>query len=98
MSDPSAMSPEQRRQAAEILCAQIRTWLADPDSTVDVSVRRGMDSRMNAVSGDREIHPNGTATVVLRINGGARDSTGPDVVPVPAMGGPPFSGGGSRTG
>lgn len=60
MSDPSALPPEQRRQAAEILCAQISTWLEDPDSTVDVSVRRGMDSRMNVVSGARELHPNGT--------------------------------------
>jgi hypothetical protein len=98
MSDPSALPPEQRRQVAEILCEQIRTWLEDPDSTVDLSVRRGMDSRTNVVSGDREVHPNGTATVVLEINGGARHSTGPDVVPVPAMGGPPYSGGGSRTG
>lgn len=50
-----------------------------------------MDSRLNVVSGDRELHPNGTATVVLEING-ARHSTGPDVVPVSAMGGPPYSG------
>lgn len=61
MSDPSALPPEQRRQAAEIVCAQIRTWLEDPDSTFEVSLRRGMDSRMNVVSGDRELHPNGTA-------------------------------------
>jgi hypothetical protein len=106
MSDPNALPPEQRRQAAEILYAQTRTWLedpdsdpeSDPDSTVGVSVRRGIDSRLNVVSGDRELHPNGTATVVLESNGGARHSTGPDVVPVPAMGGPPYSGGGSRSG
>ena len=85
MSDPSALSPEQRRQAADTLCAQIRAWMEDPRTRFSVSVKRGMDSRTNAVSGGREIHPNGTATVVLEINGGARDSTGPDVVQVPAV-------------
>jgi hypothetical protein len=97
MSDANALSPEQRRQAAEMLCAQIRAWLEDPDSTFEVSVRRGMDSRTNVVSGDREIHPNGTATVVLEINGGARHSTGPGVVPGSAVGWPPYPGGGPRT-
>ena len=85
MSDSSALSPEQRRQTADVLCAQIRAWLEDPRTTFDLSVRRGLDSRTNAVSGDPELHPNGTATVVLQINGGARHSTGPDVVPVPAV-------------
>jgi hypothetical protein len=33
----------------------------------------------------REMQPNGTATVVLEINGGARDVVGSDVVPVPAV-------------
>ena len=85
MNDPGALSPEQRRQAADILCAQVRSWLEDPLSTFRVSVQRGLDSRMNVVSGDREMRPNGTATVTLEINGGARHSTGPGVVPVPAV-------------
>ena len=85
MSDENALSPEQRRQAADILCAQVRAWMEDPDSTFSLLVRRGMDSRNNVVSGGREMRPNGTATVVLEINGGARDSTGPDVVPLPAV-------------
>ena len=87
MSDPHALSPEQRRQAADILCAQIRTWLEDPASTFSISVRRGLNSRMNVVSGVREMNPNGTATVLLEINGGARNVTGPPVVPVPALAG-----------
>jgi hypothetical protein len=85
MSNPHALSPEQRRQAADILCAQVRSWLEDPQSTFRVSVQRGLHSQMNVVSGVREMHPNGTATVVLEINGGARDSKGPDVIPVPAV-------------
>lgn len=85
MNDPHALSPEQRRQAADILCAQIRTWLEDPESTFSISVRRGMDSRMNVATGVREMHPNGTATVVVEINGGAQDVVGSDVVPVPAV-------------
>jgi hypothetical protein len=85
MSDPSALTPEQRRQAADILCAQVRAWMEDPQSTFDVSVQRGLDSRMNVATGAREMHPNGTATVVLQINGGAQHSTGPDVVPVPSL-------------
>jgi hypothetical protein len=87
MSDPQALSPEQRRQAADILCAQIRAWVEDPESTFRISVRRGLDSRMNVASGVREMNPNGTATVLLEINGGARDVVGRDVVPVPALAG-----------
>jgi hypothetical protein len=87
MSDPQALSPEQRRQAADILCAQIRAWLEDPESTFRISVSRGLDSRMNVASGVREMNPNGTATVLLEINGGARDVVGRDVVPVPALAG-----------
>ncbi len=85
MSDPHALSPEQRRQAADTLCAQIRAWIEDPGSTFQLSVRRGLDSRMNLASGARELHPNGTATVVLEINGGASHRTWPDAVPVPAI-------------
>lgn len=85
MSDPHALSPEQRRRAAEILCAQIRAWMEDPKGTFTLSVRRGLDSRMNVLTGGRELDPNGTATVLLEINGGARDVTGPDVVPLPAL-------------
>jgi hypothetical protein len=85
MNDPHTLSPQQRRQAADILCAQVRSWLEDPASTFRVSVQRGLDSRTNVMSGTRELHPNGTATVVLEINGGARHSTGPDVVPLPAV-------------
>ena len=85
MSDPNALSPEQRRQAADILCAQVRSWLEDPQNTFDLTVRRGLDSRMNLGTGVREMHPNGTATVLLEINGGARDAAGPDVVPIPGM-------------
>lgn len=85
MSDPHALSPEQRRQAADILCAQIRAWLEDPESTFSISVRRGLDSRMNVATGVREMNPNGTATVLLEVNGGARDVRGADAVPVPAL-------------
>lgn len=85
MSDPHALSPEQRRQAADILCAQVRCWMEDPESTFTVSVRRGLDARMNLATGVREMHPNGTATVVLEINGGARDLVGRDVLPLPAV-------------
>jgi hypothetical protein len=82
MSDSHALSPEQRRQAADILCTQIRAWMEDPESTFEVSVKRGLDSRMNVSTGVREMQPNGTATVILHINGGARDVVGPDVMPV----------------
>jgi hypothetical protein len=85
MSDSHTLSPEQRRQAADILCAQVRSWMEDPDSTFAVSVRRGLHARMNLATGVREMHPNGTATVVLEINGGARDVTGPDVLPLPGV-------------
>jgi hypothetical protein len=85
MSDPNALSPEQRRQAADILCAQVRGWLEDPDSTFTVSVRRGLDAWMNLATGERELQPNRTATVVLEINGGARHVTRPDVLPLPRL-------------
>lgn len=85
MSDPHALSPEQRRVAADILCAQIRAWMEDPESTFQLSVRRGMDSRMNLATGARDLHPNGTATVVLEINGGASHTERPDALPVPAI-------------
>jgi hypothetical protein len=83
--DSSALTPEMRRQAADILCAQVRSWIEDPQSTFELTVQRGLDSRMNVATGVREMQPNGTATVVLQINGGARDSVGPDVVSVPAV-------------
>ena len=85
MSDPHALSPAQRRQAADILCAQIRAWVEDPDSTFSISVQRGLDSRMNVATGVREMNPNGSATVLLEVNGGARDVIGPDVVQVPSL-------------
>jgi septum formation inhibitor MinC len=85
MSDPHALSPEQRRQAADILCAQVRSWMEDPESTFTISVRRGLYARMNLATGVREMHPNGTATVVLEVNGGARDVTDRDVLPVPGV-------------
>lgn len=85
MSDPSALTPEQRRIAADILCAQVRSWIEDPRNTFTLSVQRGLDSRMNVANGVREMQPNGTATVVLHVNGGAEHSTGPDVIPVPAV-------------
>lgn len=85
MSDPHALSPEQRRLAADTLCAQIRAWMEDPESTFQLSVRRGMDFRMNLATGARDLHPNGSATVVLEVNGGAKHNEWPGAVPVPGI-------------
>lgn len=40
---------------------------------------------MNVSTGVRRMQPNGTGTVILQINGGARDVAGPDVMPVPGI-------------
>ena len=85
MIDPSALSPEQRRLAADALCAQVRDWLMDPATSFEVSVERGMYVRANVTTGVDELRPNGTATLVLRINGGAHHTSGPAVVHVPGM-------------
>jgi hypothetical protein len=85
MTDPDALSPAQRRQAADILCAQVRSWMEDPSTVYHVSVQRGMDARPNLATGQDELHPNGTATLVLHVNGGARHSSSPGVLPVPRV-------------
>lgn len=83
MFDAQALTPEQRRQTAETLCAQVRSWLEDPQAAVEVVLERGLDVRQNAATGDDELRPNGSATLILHVNGGAAHSTGPAVIPVP---------------
>lgn len=81
MDDALGMTPAQRRMAAEVLCAQVRAWIEDPRSTFRISITRGMEARGNRATGDSERRPNGSITLQLEINGGAHDTTGPDVVP-----------------
>ncbi|MEW5926259.1 MAG: hypothetical protein AB1941_02115 [Gemmatimonadota bacterium] len=84
MEDVQGMTPEQRREAADALCAQVRAWMEDPRNTFRVSVARGMEARANRATGSAEPLPNGSLTLRLEINGGASGSVGPDVLPFPA--------------
>ncbi len=84
MEDAQGLTPEQRRQAADALCEQVRGWMEDPRNTFRISVTRGMEARANRATGSAEPLPNGSLTLQLEINGGASDSRGPDVLPFPA--------------
>jgi hypothetical protein len=84
MGDAQGPSPEQRRAAADALCAQVREWMEDPRNSFRISVVRGMESRVNRGTGFTEKRPNGTLTLQLEINGGAQDTAGPGVLPFPS--------------
>ncbi len=87
MDEANGLSSEHRRRTAEIVSQHVREWIEDSKNDFRVSITRGVERRMNLLTALPERQPNGTITVLLEINGGAKDTSGPNVItPPPVVG------------
>jgi hypothetical protein len=76
-------TPEQRKQYADHICAMVREWVERQDSEFRFELERGVEWCQDLRTGDRRPRANPTITFTLTINGGARETEGPPVVPTP---------------
>jgi hypothetical protein len=83
------LSPDQRRAYADALCDLIREWVERGEGRFDVDLKRGTEWCTDARTHESLPRANPTLTLTLRINGGAEDSRGPVVLPVPPLFQPP---------
>ncbi len=70
------LSEAQRRLVAEQLTAWIRERIEDEANDVDFAVETGMHLAVEDDLESARPAPNGSATLVVRINGGARRTRG----------------------
>jgi len=78
-------SPEENRRFADMICALVRTWIEEKGSEFDYELERGVEWCQDVRSGDRRPRANPTITLTLKINGGARETEGPPIVPTPVF-------------
>ncbi len=70
------LSRAQRRVLAEQLAAWVRERVQDEANEVDFTVENGIDLLVGDDLESARPVPNGSATLVVRINGGARQTRG----------------------
>lgn len=68
------LSPAERRLVVEQLSGWLRQVVEGEDNDVDFHIERGMERASADDLESMKIRPNGTATLVVRINGGARET------------------------
>lgn len=76
---------EQRRNYADQICNLIREWIGNEENHFEFGVQRGVEWRPEVGSGGRRPRANPSLTLTLMINGGARDTEGPPIVPAPTV-------------
>lgn len=76
-------TPEQRAMYAAHLHELIRTWVEEGEAYFEMELKRGVEWCRDARTQERLPRANPTLTLTLRINGGAEESEGPPVIPVP---------------
>lgn len=76
---------EQRRLFADQICTMIRDWITDEANDFGIDIKRGVEWRPDLTTADRHPRSNPTATLILTLNGGARDTEGKPVVPAPPV-------------
>jgi hypothetical protein len=82
-------TPEQRSAYAETLYSLIRDWVEKGDARFEIDLKRGVEWCTDVRTGDPMPRANPTMTLVLKINGGADDSEGPQIMPTPGVFGGP---------
>ena len=81
----SKYTPEQRQRYAEMIAQLAREWIVEREADFELDMQRGVEWRQNTATGDRSPRANPTFSLTLRINGGARETEGPPLVPAPPV-------------
>ena len=81
----SRYTPEQRQRYADTICDLVREWIGDQSNDFSLEVRRGVEWRPELNGDTRHPRANNGITMTLVINGGARESEGPPIVPAPRV-------------
>jgi hypothetical protein len=78
-------TPEQRQQYADMLCEIAQEWIVRREADFEVDLERGAEWCLNNSTGGLTPRANPTITLTLRVNGGAKATEGPPVVPSPPL-------------
>ena len=76
---------EQRRLYADQICTLVRDWIIDEANEFGLDIQRGVEWRPDLATGDRHPRLNPTATLVLTVNGGARETEGKPMLSAPQV-------------
>jgi hypothetical protein len=79
------LSADQRRAYADALCDLVREWVEGGENRFEIDLKRGTEWCTDARTQGSLPRANPTLTLTLRINGGAEDSEGPVILPVPPL-------------
>ncbi|HET8654044.1 MAG TPA: hypothetical protein VFL93_00825 [Longimicrobiaceae bacterium] len=78
-------TPEERQQYVDLICELAREWIVRREADFDVAIERGVEWCRNGATGDPMPRANPTITLTFTVNGGARETEGPLVLPSPPV-------------
>lgn len=76
---------EQRKLYADHICDMVREWIERRGSDFAVELERGVEWCPDVRTGDQRPRANQTLTLTLKVNGGAQETDGLPIVPMPTL-------------